>query len=576
MAIIMDTQCPRKSFEDAPMAKLVIVSGASVGSEFTLKDDNVIGRQPDCSIVLAEESISRKHARVYCKDDRYFVQDLGSTNGTFVNGKLIEQAEIADRDVLTTGNFMFTFQATEQPPPSNIGQTILSFKQEDVRRPSRVLKVIDAQNYDLQSTISTFAEKDNIAVIQRRIATVNRIARTMATILDIDDILGQVLDDLFDVFSQAERGFIMLLDPDSGELVPKAVKTRNEKRTARIEVSRTILNAAMEGKKSILSADAAQDDRFKAGHSIVDLNIHCVMCAPILYQDELFGVVNLDTSQITGNFTQDDLSLLTAVAAQAAVVLANAQMHQRIMHQQRIEQDLRLAERVQRSFLPSRLPEVEGFAFKTYYTSAYEVGGDFYDVIEAAPDRISIVIGDVSGKGVSAALMMARIMSEVRSYAFRDLSPEEIVRAINASLEHSIEGQFITFFYASLDVRAGTVRFVNAGHLPPAVRRRDGTIQVIEEPSNLPLGIMEDISYEGDTFSLDPGDLVFLCTDGVIEAMNDIEDCYGTERMTAAIATSTSSPDDVINAIMLDVRDFAAGAQQSDDLTMVAFGRNPD
>ena len=555
------------------MPKLVIVSGVGVGSEFTLKDNNTIGRQPDCDIVLAEESISRKHARIYSQGGKYFLQDLGSTNGTFVNGKLIEKAEIVDRDVLATGNFMFTFHAVEQTPSSNLGQTILSFEQE---RSSHVLKVIDARDYDLESDTSTFAGKDDIALIQRRISTVNRIARTMATILDVDEILTRVLDDLFDVFSQAERGFIMLLDPESGDLIPKAIKIRNEKKTARIEVSRTILNTVIEGKKSILSADAAQDDRFKMGQSIVDLNIHCVMCAPILYQNELLGVVNLDTSQITGNFAQDDLALLTAVASQAAVVLANAQMHQRIVQQQRMEQDLRFAQRVQKSFLPSRLPEIEGFAFKTYYTAAYEVGGDFYDIIEAGPGRISIVIGDVSGKGVSAALMMARVMSEVRSYAFRDLSPEEIVAAINASLEQTVEGQFVTFLYASLDTKDSIIRFVNAGHLPPAVRRADGAVQLLEEPSNLPLGIMEDISYEGSDFALNPGDLIFLCTDGVIEAMNDAEDCYGTERMSAAIAASTSTPDDVINAILLDVRDFVAGARQSDDLTMVAFGRNPD
>ncbi|MFH0963446.1 MAG: SpoIIE family protein phosphatase [Planctomycetota bacterium] len=556
------------------MAKLVIVSGTGVGRELPLAESSVIGRQSDCDVVLAEESVSRRHARVFLENGKHFVEDLGSTNGTFVNGKLVERSELHDQDVLATGNFMFTFHVEEGSGTSAVGRTVISFRQEDDAPGSRVLKVIDAKGYDLSKDTASVLTKDDLAAIQRRIATVNRITQTMATTLDLDEILSRVLGDLFEVFPQAERGYVLLLDKETGEPVPKAVKLKRAGGDQKLQMSRTILNAVVRDKKSVLSADAAEDSRFMTRQSILDFNIHSVMCAPLLYQNQILGALHLDTSQVARHFEQDDLALLTAIASQAAMVIANAQMHEALLHRQRIDQDLRFAQRVQKSFLPGKLPQTQGYTFKTYYTAAYEVGGDFYDVIESGPGTIGIVIGDVAGKGISAALMMAHITSQIRSYAFRNLSPEEILSGINARLESGVESQFVTVLYACLNTQTGDVHFANGGHPPPAVRRADGRVEFVEEPSNFPIGITEDVAFEGSTFPLEGGDVVFLCTDGVIEAMNNAQECYGIERMLKAIGGAPGTPDAVLNAVLADVHNFAAGASQSDDLTMLAFGRD--
>lgn len=554
------------------MAKLIIVSGPGVGRELPLGANNVLGRQESCDIVLPDESISRNHARIFMENESYFVEDLGSTNGTFVNGKLAERLEIHHHDTIRAGNFMFNFQTEQEQPDSRLGRTMISFTPEDFG-PSTVVDVIEATDYDLDAEAAALAEKQDVQALQQRLSVINTIAGIMATSLDADEILQKVVESLFEVFTQAQRAFVMLLDESTKELVPKAVKFAPGKEESELQVSRTIVNTCMDDCASVLSTDAAQDERFKSGQSIVDLGLHSVMCAPIIYQGELLGIVHVDTTSMTRSFTNDDLALLTATSSQVALVLANVRMHKKSIKQERIAHDLRFAKTVQESFLPLKLPETPGYQFHAFYVSAYDVGGDFYDVIDLGDGKLCVVIGDVSGKGIGAALVMARMTSEVRTYAHRGLSPEETITKINAAMDWMLESRFITIFYALLDTTSGALAFVNGGHGAPIVRRADGKIELFEEPCNFPLGVDGEAEFEGGVITIAPGDLIYLCTDGVIEALSEQEECYGTERLVNVLTAAEGSPKDVTGAVLSDVRAFTAGATQSDDLTMLTLLR---
>ena len=563
------------------MAKLVIGSGAGAGKELILKPNNVIGRHTECDIVLTEESVSRKHARVFEDGTKFFVEDLQSTNGTFVNGQLADRVPLKDKDLLATGNFQFTFYENDDAdvsddvanPDTALGRTILTFGKAQEVETSQIINMIEAKDFDLKNDARQLAERKDLDALQKRLSVINHVASTMADSLDLNDILDNVLEALFDVFTQAERGFVLQIDPKSGNLASRAVRYAAGKEQDEIMLSRTIVNAAMQDRKSILSSDAAHDDRFSAGHSIMDLNIHSVMCAPILYQDDLMGLIQIDTSSVTRSFTEEDLGLLTAVASQSALVLSNANMHDERMREQRIRQDLHFASNVQQSFLPQKFPSVDGYKFHAFYTSAYEVGGDFYDLIDAGEGRVRVIVGDVSGKGVSAALLMARVTSAIKSYAFRDLPTTEIMTLVNRQMELALESRFITIFYGSLDAATGRMEFVNGGQVPPIIRRIDGSCEVIEEPSCFPLGVMEEIDFESATIELAPGDLLFLCSDGVIEALDEDENCYGTDRLVEIVSKAGADPEAVIKTVHADIQSFIGSAAQSDDLTMLVLGR---
>jgi len=554
------------------MARLIILSGPGVGRELALGANNVLGRQESSDIVLPDESISRSHARIFHQDGKFFIEDLGSTNGTFVNGKLVDRAEIHHQDTLRTGNFMFNFQIGRERPDSRPGGTVIAFTPDDFG-PSTVVDVIEAGDYDLSSEAVALAEKQDVQALQQRLSVVNTIAGIMATSLDPKEILQKVVESLFDVFTQAERAFVMLLDENSGELVPKAVKFTPGKEQGELRVSRTIVNACMDDCTSVLSTDAARDRRFKAGRSVVDLDLHSVMCAPVIYQGELMGIVHVDTTSTTRSFTNDDLALLTAVASQVALVLSNVRMHKESMKQERVAHDLRFAKTVQESFLPSKLPEAAGYDFHAFYTSAYDVGGDFYDLIDLGGGKLCVVIGDVSGKGVGAALVMARMTSEVRTHAYRGLSPQEAIAKINATMDWMLESRFITIFYGLLDTASGTLEFVNGGHGAPIVRRADGKVELFDEPCNFPLGVDDEAEFERGLLRIAPGEFIYLCTDGVVEALNEQEECYGAERLLTVLASTQGSPQDVTSAVLADIHAFTAGATQSDDLTMLTVAR---
>src|SRR5690606_9654853 len=224
----------------------------------------------------------------------------------------------------------------------------------------------------------------------------------------------KALDCLFRIFMQADRGFVAMRGP-SGELVPRWIKTRRENTGETVRLSRTIVNMVMQQKEAILSADAVLDDRFELSQSIADFRIRSMMCAPLLsIEGESLGVIQVDTLDQRKKFAPEDLEILVAVAAQAGIAINNAQLHEQALRQRAVQRDLELAHEVQRGFLPHGPPSIPGYTFFDYYQPANHVGGDYYDYISLPDGRIAIVVADVVGHGVAAALLMAKLSAETR------------------------------------------------------------------------------------------------------------------------------------------------------------------
>jgi serine phosphatase RsbU (regulator of sigma subunit) len=301
------------------------------------------------------------------------------------------------------------------------------------------------------------------------------------------------------------------------------------------------------------------------------------MCVPLLTPDgQALGILQLDTSD-RRQFLQDDLDVLAAVASQAAVAVQNASMHESLMERERLERDLKLAEQVQKRFLPQSVPKVPGFEFFAHYHPAYEVGGDYYDFVPLPGHRWALALGDVSGKGVAAALMMAKFSGDTRYCILTENAPAPAANELNSLLcAAGIEEKFITLSLSVLNVEKRLLTIASAGHLPVLVRRGDGTIEEIgEEIAGFPLGIIPESNYQQAEIPLSVGDVVVIYSDGVTDARNLREELYHTSenpRLHRRLGESPGTPEAVGRSILQEVREFSAGHSQADDITLICFG----
>ncbi|MCC6125972.1 MAG: SpoIIE family protein phosphatase, partial [Pirellulales bacterium] len=402
------------------------------------------------------------------------------------------------------------------------------------------------------------------------------ISQNLSRTLELNDVLPKLLDSLFKIFLQADRGFIVLKDSKTGRLVPKAVKCRNPDETEVLRISRTIVHGVMHSKQAILSADAASDARFDMAESIVDFQIRSMMCAPLIAgEGDALGVIQIDTNDRRKWFNREDLDVLAGVACQAAFAVENAQLHDMAMREEAMRRELAVAHEVQRGFLPSESPQLPQYDFFEFYEAASALGGDYYDYVELPQGRLAVVLGDVSGKGISASLLMAKLSAEARFCLISEPTPAAAIGRLNRIFCGSgWEDRFVTLVLAVLDPRDGTVTLVNAGHMPPILRRGKNAVEPLgEEISNLPLGVDRDVQYEQGVYPLKPGDSLTLYTDGITEAMNADGDLYGQDRLLRQLAAEVSGVNALGRHLLDDVKKFVGNRSQSDDMCLACFGR---
>lgn len=560
------------------MATLMLLQGGEAIPYELNREETVIGRHPDCHIQLASDMVSRKHAQVVRSGDEYFVEDLGSGNGTYVNGKRIEaKTALKPDDRIKLGPILFRFHGTAAPSRSRVmvggaasGQSTQQFKIDFAGAEEDSATIMDsASNEGGFGVLAVQPEAKLKAVIE--------ITRSLAGTVNVQALLPRILDTLFSIFPQADRGVILLKDPESGQMVPAAQKHRREGEDDTVKLSRTIVNKVLAEKSGIISADAASDARFQASASISSLTIRSMMCVPLLQLDgEPMGVINIDTQNPLSQFRKDDVELLMAVAGQAALSYESARLLTSHMEKLKQDSEMGIARNVQHALLPKVMPQAPGYEFFASYDSAQAVGGDYYDAFMLPDNRVCLAFGDVAGKGVPAALVMSRLSSVVQSTMAHVDDLGEAVSAINNHMcANAVEGRFVTFVLAVIDVIAHEMRLVIAGHMSPMLRKKDGKIEEFDEDSvGLPLGVLENYPYDVLSHHLDPGETVVIYTDGVSEAMNPDGALYGEDRVRAFVKNSTARASELGTTLLADVRKHANGRAQNDDITIMTLGRN--
>jgi sigma-B regulation protein RsbU (phosphoserine phosphatase) len=567
------------------MAYLTANNGPDEGRRYELRlPSSLVGRHPDCAIHVDVGAVSRQHAQIVREGQDFYVEDLRSRNGTFVNDQRVEgRLRLHSGDQLRVCDVAFTFSAEQQPtghaPPLTIPATNTKpgesggsalgtvFIDEDQDSSSTIMSKLDVSSHHGRVQLAASPEVKLDALLE--------ITRSLGKALALDEVLPQVLNSLFKIFVQADRGFIVMKTED-GRLIPMWTKVRRENAEDTIRISRTIVNQVMETQEAILSADAATDSRFEMSQSIADFRIRSMMCAPLVDSEgHSMGVLQIDTLDQRKRFQSEDLEVLASVASQAGIAIHAAQMHENALKQRSVERDLEVAHEVQRGFLPETPPDVEGYAFFDYYEPANHVGGDYYDYIRLPDGRVAVVVADVVGHGIAAALLMAKLSAEARySLASEEDVATAVIKLNDAMCRLGVD-RFVTMIVTVLNPATHQVTIVNAGHMAPMLRHTDGSVvEPGESLAGLPLGISAGLNYEQLTIELQPGETITMYTDGVNESMSAEAKMYSIERIRELIAESNSStPGELGQTIIDDVRRFMLGAQQDDDMCLVCYGR---
>jgi phosphoserine phosphatase RsbU/P len=409
------------------------------------------------------------------------------------------------------------------------------------------------------------------SVSPEHLLTLYEITRKMNSSLDFDEVLNQSIDSIMQL-TQAERGVLMIADTDTNELQVRVARGISGETLEEADAySTTVVSQVVETRQALLTNNAMFDDRYQPGQSIIMRGLRAILCAPMLVQARLVGVVYVDTSMRTGMFSDADRDLLMVVAGQAGTAIENARLYAVAVEKGRLERELQMAREIQEALLPTRLPEYRGYDVAAIWQAAREMAGDFYDVFHLADDTLGMVIADVSDKGAGAALFMAISRSFVRSYAFAGLSPVDVLRQTNDLLvEDSDSGMFVTAYYSVFD-HSGRCLNVNAGHNPPVLYRQATQAAEFMPRGGRAIGWFKDNPLQAVTVDMQPGDVLIYYTDGLTEAENMVRQDYGAERLrqVAAQAAQSQSAAAIRDAIVADVNAFRGDAPLFDDLTLV-------
>ncbi|MCC6748684.1 MAG: SpoIIE family protein phosphatase [Deltaproteobacteria bacterium] len=582
------------------MACLVAIRGPGTGKRYDLHEECILGRSFNSDIYIGDLNVSRRHARV-CRqgEEGYLVEDLGSGNGTFVNDRQISRHPLNPMDVIRIGGSSFRYE----PDDARWAPEVLTIIADGVVPEAGDLRIkTDVEQLTKVGSDSEVLVTPGDGRALKMLEAMYAVADAIAVEVELDKLLDKVLDHLFAVFPQADRGFVLLVNPHTGQLVPEAVKQRRGESAGGLKFSQTMVDQLLERGQGMIRGNTVPpgitrpaspaprpktstedgyltdgEDRFSLDEQALAATTSSTvpkMGAPLTCRGTALGTLHLEARSTKASFTEDDLALLSAIARQAAVAIANARASQALFGQQRLEADLKLARKIQESFLPQQLPQVRGLEFHAHYVPALHVGGDFYDVIQVAPSQIAILVGDISGKGVSAALLMAKLTTDIRVLSRSGQTPAEVLTQANRLLSASgHDAMFATVLYLLLDLDHRTFTVANAGHQPPMVcsRRFAGTSE-LDDATAVALGVLPDTVYPQEVYQLIPGDVVLLYTDGINEAQNRHGQEYGMARLRHAVANGPADPRQVVQRLVADVQRFVGSTAQSDDQTLVAFG----
>ena len=520
--------------------------------QVTLPAENItLGRASDCTIPIKDRFLSRRHAEILNDRGTWFVRDCGSVNGTTLNGvKLLEEpALLRPGDRITLGDSEVVFQSDE-----TTSQFI----------------AVDTDSHATNLAIPVDSDE------KERSSERTQILTTLALEFLADRPMSELFDFILDrvVFLlRPTRAAIALLSDDRVSFGNVKLRRLDPTESNDLTISRTLLREVVDGRKVVSYFDTDQNDKFARAQSIIAQRIRSAVCAPLLVADVVLGVLYIDFTSARGVVVEDDVRLLAQIARFAAVTLERTRLREEAFAKAKIDEELRTAYKIQSRLLPETLPLIEGYSFAGANRPCKTVSGDYYDVVVRPDGRIYFVIADVSGKGITAALVMSSVATAFAIFTRSDPTPADLLRDINATLApKTAPSKFVTMVAGVLDPSTGLVAFANAGHVAPLVVSKGGVEAM--RSTDIVVGIVPNAQYRNQSLTLGPGDSLVLFTDGVTEAENIAEEQLGLDPISEMLLSMhCSDAAAILDKIDTRVHEFIGDVPAGDDVTMLAVTR---
>jgi sigma-B regulation protein RsbU (phosphoserine phosphatase) len=520
-----------------------------------------VGRSSAVELSFPEDAgLSRQHFAFEGEGDDWTVQDLGSKNGTFVNNiPLKAKLILKPGDRITAGHLTIVYSPDAKGP--DLGVVVFE-GEEDSTSPTSSTVVTSLEGALSNQTM--MLERGG-AKASAPLQALLRAGQELSANRPLPELFPVILNLAIEAVN-AQRGVVMILEGDT--LVARAHKGEG------FRISTAVRDRVIREKTSILVRDAQLDDAFKSRMSIVEQKVHTMMAVPLQTNDRIIGLIYLDSPFVLREFTKEDLSLLTVMANVAAIRVESARLAEVEQAERIMKRDLTQAAEIQRGILPETAPKVPGLQLAGFNAPCRTVGGDYYGFVSYPSGRVGLALGDVSGKGMAAALMVMAFEARLRVLVEDTENPATLVMRLNKiTCANCPSNRFITFFFSVLDPATGNLAFANAGHNPPILVRTSGEVEMLDGGGPV-LGVLAIAPYSEQQARLGPGDLLVVYSDGVTEAANIAEEEYGEERLIEVLKRRrTDSSDTIVNAVMESLNQFTSGAPQADDITLVVAKR---
>jgi serine phosphatase RsbU (regulator of sigma subunit)/pSer/pThr/pTyr-binding forkhead associated (FHA) protein len=556
------------------MTKLYVYPKGGDPFQFTLSERKIsLGRSSSNDIPLDDPFCSGHHAYVYPVEESYVIRDISSKNGVFVNGRQIRtETKLKKGDEILVGATSLLF---DKESSSNVDITDAPSPSANIKSVMNVDDVLT--KHDASTTFRAVPrpiDAKQIKLQERSVAILSEVNQALLIHVPMNELLDQIMD-LIVRYLPMDRGVLMRTRGNPAQFKSDVVRINDERlKGQRIQVSQSIIDMSIGQRSSFLFSNVQDDSRFNDHDSVHGMNIKSAMCVPLYGYEEIKGVIYADRISLRERFTDEDLELLTLLANLAAVKIENAEAIDLRMEDARRRQELELAARVQRDFLPRKNPECENFDISGDLISCEEVSGDYYDFIDIDDKRIAVAIADVSGKGMSAALLMAQLRSSLHT----QLDPSYNIDRMTEKLNDIVHGStatdmYITFFYGEINKESGNFSYINAGHTPPILMTKKGEVRRLGS-CGFCLGMFSGIDYDVKTMSLEMGDIVLLFTDGITECRNNANEEYSEEKLIKLLKKHSKLPAGKLQDKIFDeVNAFAKDAEKMDDMTLVVVKR---
>jgi len=519
-----------------------------------------VGRSSTAELCFPEDSgLSRQHFAFESQGDEWTVQDLGSKNGTFVNNiPLKARLILKSGDRITAGHLVVVYSPDADAPDQGV---VVFEGSSSADSPSTSTVVTSLEGALSNQTMVDDRGPKGSAPMQALV----RAGQELSANRPLTELFPVILDLAIQAVN-AQRGVLLLQEGDI--LLARAHKGEG------FRISTAVRDRVLKDKASILVRDAQLDDAFKGRMSIVEQKVHTMMAVPLQTKDRIIGIIYVDSPFILREFTKDDLNLLTVMANICAIRIENVRLAEIEEADRIMKRDLSQAADIQNRMLPSEAPGVAGTDLAGFNAPCRTVGGDYYDFFPYRDGRVGFALGDVSGKGMPASLMMMQLHARVQLVAEDPGNLGAMMMRINkATCANCPSNRFITFFFCVLDPSTGDLAFANAGHNPPIIVRASGEFEMVEGGGPV-LGILAMVPYTEQRVHLERGDMIVLYSDGVTEATNSNFDEFSEERFIEVLRQYRNQPaSQIVEAVTKALNGFTAGAPQADDITLLVGTR---